>query len=165
MSDDELRISVSLPLDDDGFLPRSCPTCERPFKWLHTEPGEGGTEPLASGFFCPYCRRQAASDQWFTLEQVVAIEQATYDEVVEPFTERLQASVDEINRSGGGLFSARLDIEREAERPVEPAEATAMRQAAFACHPGEPLKVLSEVPRTHCLICGAPETTTSEAAG
>jgi hypothetical protein len=31
---DEVQLSMSLPLDGDGFLRRECPTCEREFKWL-----------------------------------------------------------------------------------------------------------------------------------
>ena len=31
---DEVQLSMSLPLADDGFMRRECTTCEREFKWL-----------------------------------------------------------------------------------------------------------------------------------
>src|SRR5207302_1564042 len=40
----EVRLRISLPLDDAGFLRRACPSCVREFKWLHSE-GAGSTEP------------------------------------------------------------------------------------------------------------------------
>lgn len=38
--DDEIKISVSIPLDDDGFLRRECPTCEQEFKWFNHDEGD-----------------------------------------------------------------------------------------------------------------------------
>lgn len=57
MSDDEVALSMSLPLDSDGFLRRECPTCERELKWLVSaddEDDEDGGVP-DGGYFCPYC--------------------------------------------------------------------------------------------------------------
>ncbi len=58
---DEVTLSMSLPLDGDGFLRRECPTCEREFKWLPSpQHGEGDAaaasdEPAPERYFCPYC--------------------------------------------------------------------------------------------------------------
>ena len=30
-----MEIEIALPLDNDGFLRRECPSCERQFKWFH----------------------------------------------------------------------------------------------------------------------------------
>jgi hypothetical protein len=66
--------SVSFPLDTDGFLRRECPTCEREFKWHHSE-DEGDSEPMAdSGYFCPYCAVQAPPESWFTKPQQALVE-------------------------------------------------------------------------------------------
>lgn len=32
----DMSVSMSLPLDEDRFLRRECPNCERQFKWWHT---------------------------------------------------------------------------------------------------------------------------------
>ena len=56
MSDDDVALEMSMPLDSDGFLRRECPTCEREFKWFHTPEGEGTAAPIIDGgYFCPYC--------------------------------------------------------------------------------------------------------------
>jgi hypothetical protein len=52
MSDVEL--SIPFPLDDDGFLRRECPTCDREFKWLPAHDETEATPPPAGGYFCPY---------------------------------------------------------------------------------------------------------------
>ena len=46
MSDDDLALEMSMPLDSDGFLRRECPTCEREFKWLYTSEEEGTSAPI-----------------------------------------------------------------------------------------------------------------------
>jgi hypothetical protein len=38
----DMSVSMSLPLDEDGFLRRECPTCERQFRWWHTPDEEIG---------------------------------------------------------------------------------------------------------------------------
>ncbi len=48
MSDDEVMLEISMPLDSDGFLRRECPTCEREFKWLHTLEKPAGRLPRVS---------------------------------------------------------------------------------------------------------------------
>jgi hypothetical protein len=45
----EHQLSMSFPLDSDGFLRRVCPSCEREFKWLPTPEGEEPNFELRSG--------------------------------------------------------------------------------------------------------------------
>jgi hypothetical protein len=62
---DEVQLSMSLPLDGDGFLRRECATCEREFKWLPSpdqlEEGNGESRAAATdaqppdAYYCPYC--------------------------------------------------------------------------------------------------------------
>lgn len=72
---DEVQLSMSLPLDGDGFLRRECPTCEREFKWLPSpdqlEEGNGESRAAATdaeppeAYYCPYCatRRRSSRDR------------------------------------------------------------------------------------------------------
>jgi hypothetical protein len=46
MSDDDVTLEMSMPLDSDGFLRRECPTCEREFKWFSTPEEEGTAAPV-----------------------------------------------------------------------------------------------------------------------
>jgi hypothetical protein len=77
---DEVRLSMSLPLDGEGFLRRECPTCEREFKWLPSPDPEDDVEVAATtegaeapeSYYCPYCAVSAPPDTWMTKAQVAA---------------------------------------------------------------------------------------------
>jgi len=47
--DDEVTMSLTLPLDDDGFLRRECPSCERQFKWLPDSSDEDARADAVEG--------------------------------------------------------------------------------------------------------------------
>jgi hypothetical protein len=139
------ELTLSLPLDDDGFLRRECPHCEREFKWW---PSDESDEPADGGYFCPYCGRQADGDAWWTKAQLEAAEATVAREVVDP-------GLDKLGESVRGLISARF--ERGPRRsPVKLTEPNDMRRVDFACHPNEPVKVADEWNRSvHCLLCGS----------
>jgi hypothetical protein len=137
------ELSMSLPLDDEGFLRRECPTCEREFKWLSSSSEDTGEDEVDAtaldGYFCPYCGVQAAPDAWWTKPQLERMKAIVYDEVVGPELEKFKSS---ISRMGSGFIKASVDI----TRPDSPAELSEevndMRQIDFSCHPDEPVKVL-----------------------
>ena len=67
MTDDEVTLGMSVPLDSDGFLRRECPTCEREFKALPSGDEDAEAEEVPDGgYFCPYCAIQAPDGSWFT---------------------------------------------------------------------------------------------------
>jgi hypothetical protein len=131
--------TAELSLDDDGFLRRECPHCEREFKWLHSESGE----PMQDGgYFCPYCAARS-DDGWWTRPQFAHIEALA-----------LQGAGDYVE---GMLDSAMRTVKREPPRPVPPVpdEPNDMRRIDFQCHTAEPMKVLEDWDGPlHCLICG-----------
>jgi hypothetical protein len=106
----EHEFGVSLPLDSDGFLRRECPTCEREFKWLHSEAEDADDDAeqgvLAGGYFCPYCAVQSPDGSWWTKPQLELVEAVAAREVLGPELERLARSADEVGRSSGGLIEA-----------------------------------------------------------
>lgn len=51
----EVELSMSIPLDSDGFARRACPNCERELKWIISSDGEEATPAPEGGYFCPYC--------------------------------------------------------------------------------------------------------------
>ena len=62
-NEDSVTMSISLPVDSDGFLRRACKKCSREFKWLHSQDVEEATNP----YHCPYCGQPGAD--WTTDEQ------------------------------------------------------------------------------------------------
>ena len=148
--DDDVSISVNLPLDRDGFLRRECPTCEQEFKWLHSNE-EGGP---VSQYFCPLCGHSAGLDSWWTPKQLQHMEDAS------------SPAIDQIIRDGvtdafKGLRGMRFEQNKNftmggvAPDPlVEPDDMAAVEPP---CHPEEPVKVPSHrLGRLFCLVCGSP---------
>lgn len=150
----EIELSVSFPLDSDGFLRRACPNCSREFKWLSTEVEEPSSPP--EEYFCPYCGTRAAPQEWLTEEQLSYIKAHVYDQVVRPSLEDLGDSFRRLGKSSGGLiqFNARVEASEPQQAPpvFEPND---MKQVSFTCHPMEPIKIAETWSGSvHCLYCG-----------
>ena len=152
---DEVEFSMSLPLDSDGFLRRQCPTCEREFKWLHSESGEDAVQ-IESGYYCPYCVIQAPADAWWTPAQQELATSIVTQQFVKPELEKFARTVRDSSRRSGGFI--KMDVKTDVPSEADPlVEVDDMRRVDFPCHPGEPIKVLDDwTGRVHCLVCGAP---------
>jgi hypothetical protein len=155
MSDDEVTLEMSMPLDSDGFLRRECPTCIREFKWLHTPQEEGNAAPVANGgYFCPYCGVQAEAGTWLTQAQADLAQNLLAAKVVGPMLEKLGDSFKSVGRRSGGLIKAELKYD-PPEEPDPLTEIDDMIRVDFECHPTEPVKVLEDWDKpVRCLICG-----------
>lgn len=150
-----MNIPVSIPLDNDGFMRRQCPSCLRQFKWHHgpaNEEAEGQRSPTT--YFCPLCGVPAATDQWMTSEQ-----QEYAQGMALPVA--LQALDDELGSMFKGMNSrnfkikqtGHLDIPDEPDPLTEPDD---MMIVASPCHGWEPIKVPDDSSSPlHCLVCGA----------
>ena len=144
---------MSLPLDQDGYVRRQCPQCEREFKWHHG-PIEGA--PIADAapedYFCPYCGESAAPDQWYTREQVATIRGTAMQAVLPEIQSELQEAVAPLQRSG----FIKADVVVNHPSPPPPLlEGDDMVAVASPCHAYEPVKVDEawDAP-LHCLVCG-----------
>lgn len=159
MSEDEVTLDMSLPLDSDGFLRRECPTCEREFKWLPSSDNEEAdvAVPEDAGYFCPYCGVQAPVDSWLTQTQTDLAQNIIQRQLLGPMLKDLGKDMDRIGRNSGGLIT--VSMEYDEPRELDPlTEADDMRRVDFACHPGEPVKVLNNWDRAvRCLVCGESE--------
>jgi hypothetical protein len=152
MSDDR-QFAMSVPLDDDGFLRRECPICEREFKWLNSEgAGIEGEKPDPAGYYCPYCGLQAPLDAWWTREQLEHAQAIVTQEVIAPELEKLKKSLES---SSGGFLRVSAEVSTPAPPASEMTEANDMNRVDFPCHPTEPLKVAETWnDPVYCLICG-----------
>ena len=93
---DKQQISVPIDSDEKGYIDRQCPsnTCEFFFKvnesdWLNIFKDEA--------VWCPFCRHEAPSDQWFTNAQ---IEHATSESLA-----LLQGKINNAMRSDARKFN------------------------------------------------------------
>jgi endogenous inhibitor of DNA gyrase (YacG/DUF329 family) len=154
--DDEISISVSVPLDQDGFLRRECPTCEQQFKWYAHNDGDSDAE-IVSQYFCPLCGEPSGVDTWWTPAQLEfaqreagpALDEHVHDLIADAFK-----GIKGIDFKPNRNFS--LDIP-----PSDPlAEPDDMVIVEPPCHPNEPVKVPdTATERVYCLVCGTPFAT------
>jgi hypothetical protein len=153
MSEDEVTLEMSMPLDSDGFLRRECPTCEREFKWLpgSDDDNADAVVPDDAGYFCPYCGVQAPTGSWLTQAQADLAQNMIQRQVLGPMLNDLGK---DMNRHSGDFISVSMEYDEPDE--LDPlTEADDMRRVDFECHPGEPVKVLDDWDRpVGCLVCG-----------
>lgn len=158
----EFELSMSVPLDSDGFMRRACPTCERELKWVAAAQGEEATPAPEGGYYCPYCAIQGPAGAWWTEAQLEIAKATAFREVVGPELEGLAGSA---RRASSGFLSVDVEITPPSEPPplTEPDD---MRRVDFACHPEDPVKVLDDWTRSvHCPICGLAANDDSGAPG
>ncbi|MDQ3879348.1 MAG: hypothetical protein M3290_13525 [Actinomycetota bacterium] len=158
MTEDEFELSMSVPLDSDGFLRRECPTCEREFKWLDTSGTDGASEEPDEdrGYFCPYCGVEAPPNAWLTSAQADMAQNMVAREVMGPLMRDLDKTMRGVGRRSGGMFEMSVDYRPPDE--LDPlTEVDDMRRVDFTCHPSEPVKVLDDwAGPVRCLVCGTP---------
>lgn len=152
---DQIRVPVSLPLDDDGFLRRECPTCEQEFKWYSHSEGSDDAEHVDQ-YFCPRCGIGAGLDQWWTpaqLEYTRGVAAPAIDDMVNDMLDEARKPLRSrkfitVKRTGRFCFDV------PAPQPLT--EPNDMVIVESPCHPNEPVKVPEEATsQVYCLICGA----------
>lgn len=149
-----MEISVPIPLDNDGFLRRECPTCGQQFKW-HNGPAndEAENQPPAITYFCPLCGVSAATDRWTTTEQLDYASGVAMPAALQSLDDELASAFKGLNsRFVKVKKTGHLDIPDEPEPLAEPDD---MVIVASPCHGWEPVKVPEDaVSPFHCLVCG-----------
>lgn len=153
--DDEIRISVAIPLDNDGFLRRECPTCEQEFKWFSHDEGDSAAEPVDQ-YFCPRCGEAGGLDQWWTPAQI-EFAQGTAAPDLDQFVQ--DAIGDAFKGIKDVTFKPGRDFTLDIPTPEPLSEPNDMVIVEPPCHPNEPLKVPAEATgRIYCPVCGTPFT-------
>lgn len=132
-------MNVAIPTDDDGYLRRECPTCEKQFKWHHGLIEGGPADlPSPSEYYCPLCGKPAATDQWWTREQIEYAQGRAMPSILAQLS----------NETG-------LKIKGASEAPTQMTEPNDMIIVQSLCHTYEPVKVPNDHQQPlHCLVCG-----------
>lgn len=150
----EIQVTYELPIDNDGFVRRQCPSCEKQFKWHHGPASEEAEQQAdAEVCYCPLCGTPATTDQWFTDDQVEHInaeaERATvpaFDDMLDDVFKGLNGPNIKVKRTG------RLSVPIGPDPMIEPDDMTIV---ASPCHDFEPVKVPDNWnDSVHCLVCG-----------
>jgi endogenous inhibitor of DNA gyrase (YacG/DUF329 family) len=148
-------LNIEMPLDEDGYLDRECPNCQRRFRW-HVgpvgDPPDDAPEPEL--YHCPYCGQPAAVDEWWTREQVETAQQAAVAAIMPAVERDLRDSLKGLDQTG--FVSA--DVRTDPSVPPPPlfVDDEPSVTVASPCHPYEPVKLLDEwATPLHCLVCGA----------
>ena len=145
-------LHVSIPLDEDGFLRRECPECQREFKLQVTSDEE--SEHTVEKLFCPYCGASATLEHWHTKAQVAYFQDKVFAEVIYPQLGKLENSLRRLE-TRDGLFSIKVDLKKPPKKTPQIApESNDMRLVRFTCC-GETIKILEDwEDQIHCVICG-----------
>jgi len=144
-----MDISVSLPLDSDGFIRRECPNCERQFKW-HDGPAnaDAETEEVLGTYYCPLCGEPAGADEWWTRDQLAFIQETAVPAAMRSIQDELSAA---FRGSKNIKFKPGNDAPAVPTSLTEPDD---MQIVTSPCHAYEPIKVPDDIDRLHCLVCG-----------
>jgi hypothetical protein len=107
------QFSIPIPRDENGFLGRECPECERYFK---ITPGTGLTgENLPC--HCPYCGHSASQDQFFTKAQIEYAKSVVINKVTGAVIKDMKSL--EFNHRPKGPFGIGLSMKVEGRpRPI-----------------------------------------------
>lgn len=179
----DIRLDVSIPLDEDGFLRRQCTLCSREFKVKPTptelrsetersahalleqqsdstaEDGGDGSESCER--WCPYCGQQASPTSWWTEEQSAYLTTFARNVMTRLLNEHF---IGPMKKSFGGLRSGGLvsiefrGSELQEEEPWISPEANDMAVFPLPCCERE-LKVADGKEATiYCFFCGFPHS-------
>lgn len=119
---DQYELSVTIPNDADGFRGQECPDSGCAPGYFKVRPGTGLTGQDQS--YCPYCRKTAAPNEFFTAEQIRYAKDVVEREAARGVSTMLQDALG-LDRSGrkkvgGGLFSFEVSMQEPMEEPVFP---------------------------------------------
>lgn len=179
-SEDNLRYGLSLSVDRDGFLRRTCPSCGRDFKTgidradlgsiigpqirriereigapLSLETDEASEESIS----CPYCMFESGAAEMLPEETVRYLHRQLVREVVLPKVNQMFSAFGDGSHSrSGGLVSVSFEYSRSMlpPRPIHGPEPPDMKIVEFLCC-GRKAKVARQRHQLkQCLYCKTP---------
>jgi Zn ribbon nucleic-acid-binding protein len=94
---DNIKIDIPVLTDNNGFVGRECPECEKYFKVKF------GTGLETEICICPYCQHENNHDHFYTQEQLKYIEsyvkKYAFEQILKPELKKLDKSFKDLERS------------------------------------------------------------------
>lgn len=170
-----VHFSLSLSMDKDRFLRRTCPSCGQDFKTETNEADlawmlapqirrmglEIGADDTRSNrhednLYCPYCGHKPEVSDTFTEETIRYIHRHIMREIILPMTNKAFSGIDDASKNAGGFISISFEYSRGTlpPRPIHGPEPSDMIEVDFLCC-GKKAKVLERwVSLRSCIFCG-----------
>lgn len=163
--DGSVRLGLSISLDRDNFLRRTCPSCGRDFKteadqadieWaigsqvkrVGAEIGadlQTAAEPSHEYLTCPYCYAVSESYETLPEEAINYVRRFAMREILTPLLNRMFGDLEDSIGGGGGFISISFKHTRGTDepRPIHGPDAPDMKIIEFLCC-GKRAKVADE---------------------
>jgi len=129
-----VRIPVSLPLDEKGYIDRRCPAelCAASFKVLFEDWRNLVRDEIV---YCPICRHEAISTEWNTEEQKEYLAKLGIEHIKRAIGSTLSQDAQSFNRlqPKGGFIKLSLSVKPSASMIILPIEAAEAMEQCFVC--------------------------------
>ena len=126
------RLAVEFPVDANGLIGRSCPTCAKYFKMKLSE------QMWSKDCTCPHCGHKANHQYFFTPEQNRYMESVAENQVIKPVHQEMKKDFEVVGPD------PRFEIEHYVERDLE------KNNVCDACH----MIFATEGDYSYCPDCG-----------
>ena len=144
---DEIRMSISIPTDDDGFVLLQCPQCGTFFKATPADLEDDGVLEL----FCPCCG--LASDRYITDDVLELVLTMAKNEIMDMIHDEFK-KLERQTKNGIVQFKAGKKPKHEYENPIR-SGIEAMEIAHFpCCRRDAKVKPLLKITGCYCPFCG-----------
>jgi uncharacterized Zn finger protein (UPF0148 family) len=130
---DGSKISIDLPLDEQGYLDRQCPSseCQFGFKVLHEDWRDKVSDDRV---YCPLCRYEQPSDEWSTTEQVEYAKAAALALVKKNIHVALREDAHQFNRrQKPGFIQMSMNVKSGSPSAILPVGVAGVMQQRLAC--------------------------------
>lgn len=143
--------TVSLTGDEDGFLSRQCPSCQRVFKRpVHRIQAADSSAP-----YCPYCA-VANDDDWETAAQQTYYQAAMDRAAMKYVHEQFNKSMGSIQSESLRFTPGTPDLPPDPGSPP-PDPSQGFVRVDVPCHEDDPFKVAEATSGdVVCTVCGIP---------
>jgi len=129
-----VRVSISLPSDEKGYLDRRCPSelCTASFKVLFEDWRTLVRDEIV---YCPICRHEAISTEWNTEEQKEYLANLALEHITRAIDNALSQDAQSFNRRQpkGGFIKLSLSVKPSASTIILPIEAAEAMEQCFIC--------------------------------